>query len=74
MDVAPTALYALGVPLNEDMDGRPVADLFTLEFAAEHSVTFRPNEAAASTDRVDPFSAAEEDDIMDQLKGLGYIN
>ncbi|MGB5037814.1 MAG: alkaline phosphatase family protein, partial [Blastocatellia bacterium] len=69
MDVAPTALYALGVPLNEDMDGRPVADLFTLEFAAEHSVTFRPNEAAASTDRVDPFSAAEEDDIMDQLKG-----
>jgi predicted AlkP superfamily phosphohydrolase/phosphomutase len=74
MDVAPTALYAMGVPLNEDMDGRPVADLFTLEFATEHSLTFRPNVAAASTDRVDPFSAAEEDDIMDQLKGLGYIN
>lgn len=74
MDVAPTALYAMGVPLNEDMDGRPVADLFTLEFAAEHSLTFRPNAVAASTDRVDPFSAAEEDDIMDQLKGLGYIN
>ena len=44
------------------------------ELAADHALTFRPNAASASTERVDPFSVAEEADIMAQLKGLGYIN
>ena len=74
MDVTPTALYALDVPLNDDMDGQPVLGLFTEEFQASHRVRFRENTVQVADDRVDPFSAAEEDDIMDQLKGLGYIN
>lgn len=74
MDVAPTALYALGVPLYEDMDGRPVLELFDDEFKRSHTLERRPNTSSVSGDRVDPFSAAEEEDIMDQLKGLGYIN
>jgi predicted AlkP superfamily phosphohydrolase/phosphomutase len=74
MDVTPTALYALDVPLNDDMDGQPVLGLFTEAFKHAHKVRFRENTAAVADDRVDPFSAAEEDDIMDQLKGLGYIN
>ena len=64
----------IDVPLNDDMDGQPVAGLFTSEFRAKHKVRFRENTADAGDDRVDPFSAAEEDEIMDQLKGLGYIN
>jgi predicted AlkP superfamily phosphohydrolase/phosphomutase len=74
MDVAPTALYALGVPLYDDMDGRPVLDVYTAEYTRERPVTSRPNTSEVSADRVDPFSATEEDEIMDQLKGLGYIN
>jgi predicted AlkP superfamily phosphohydrolase/phosphomutase len=74
MDVTPTALYALGIPLNDDMDGQPVAGLFTEEFASSHHIEFRENTTRASAERVDPFSVAEEDEIMDQLKGLGYIN
>lgn len=73
-DVAPTALYALDVPLNDDMDGQPVINLFTEAFAAGRKVRFRENAVAMDAERVDPFSVAEEDDIMDQLKGLGYIN
>jgi hypothetical protein len=74
MDVTPTALYALGVPLNDDMDGQPVVAIFDDEFAASHKIAFRENAVSVSDERVDPFSAAEEDDIMEQLKGLGYIN
>lgn len=74
MDVTPTALYALDVPLNDDMDGLPVLDLFTDEFRAAHTLRSRENTATVTDERVDPFSASEEDDIMDQLKGLGYIN
>lgn len=74
MDVTPTALYALGVPLNDDMDGQPIFAAFTDEFKAKHKVAFRENTSTVGDDRVDPFSVTEEDDIMDQLKGLGYIN
>jgi predicted AlkP superfamily phosphohydrolase/phosphomutase len=74
MDITPTALYALDVPLNDDMDGQPVLNLFTDAFVAAHKVRFRENAGAVEGERVDPFSAAEEDEIMDQLKGLGYIN
>lgn len=74
MDVTPTALYAMDVPLNDDMDGQPVLPLFTEEFKSKHKVRFRENTASVADERVDPFSASEEDDIMDQLKGLGYIN
>lgn len=74
MDVTPTALYALDVPLNDDMDGQPVHGLYTDEFSHSHKVRFRENTSQVADDRVDPFSAQEEDDIMDQLKGLGYIN
>ncbi len=74
MDVTPTALYAMDVPLNDDMDGQPVLPLFTEEFKSRRKVRFRENTASVADERVDPFSASEEDDIMDQLKGLGYIN
>lgn len=73
MDVTPTALYAMGQPVNDDMDGRPVMGIFTPEFAAR-PIAVREHVASTRTERVDPFSAAEEDEIMDQLKGLGYIN
>ena len=74
MDVTPTALYALDVPINDDMDGQPVLGLFTDEFQAKHKMRFRENAVVQDGERVDPFSPAEEDEIMDQLKGLGYIN
>lgn len=74
MDVAPTALYALGVPLYDDMDGRPVLELFSEAYRSTREIAVRENPTRDSGERVDPFSAAEEDEIMDQLKGLGYIN
>ena len=74
MDVTPTALYALDIALNDDMDGQPVLGLFTEAFQSSRKVRFRENVVEQDAERVDPFSAAEEDEIIDQLKGLGYIN
>jgi predicted AlkP superfamily phosphohydrolase/phosphomutase len=73
-DITPTALYALGVPCNDDMDGRPLVDLFTEEFRASRTLDTRTSAAGAAGGRVDPYSVEEEDEIMDRLKGLGYIN
>jgi predicted AlkP superfamily phosphohydrolase/phosphomutase len=43
VDVTPTILYFLGVPIGRDMDGYARADLFTPAFTAERPITFIPS-------------------------------
>lgn len=43
VDVMPTLLYALGLPLPRDLDGRVLTASFTSEFLARHPLTFVPS-------------------------------
>jgi predicted AlkP superfamily phosphohydrolase/phosphomutase len=43
VDVAPTVLYFLGLPVARDMDGYARADLFTRAFTAERPIVFIPS-------------------------------
>jgi predicted AlkP superfamily phosphohydrolase/phosphomutase len=43
VDVTPTILYFLGVPIGRDMDGYARADVFDRAFTAERPVTFIPS-------------------------------
>ena len=43
VDVTPTILYFLGVPVGRDMDGFARADLFTPAFTAQRPVAFIPS-------------------------------
>jgi hypothetical protein len=43
VDVTPTVLYFLGVPIGRDMDGYARADLFVPSFTAERPITFIPS-------------------------------
>ena len=40
VDLAPTVLYYLGVPVGRDMDGFPRIDLFRRSYTIEHPVTY----------------------------------
>jgi hypothetical protein len=42
-DVAPTLLYALGLPVGRDMDGRALTDAFEPGFLAAHPLSFLPS-------------------------------
>jgi hypothetical protein len=42
VDVAPTVLYYLGLPVGRDMDGHARTDLFTRAFTSERPLTFIP--------------------------------
>jgi hypothetical protein len=42
VDVTPTVLYYLGLPVGRDMDGYARADLFRPEFAAARPIAFIP--------------------------------
>jgi hypothetical protein len=43
VDVAPTILYFLGLPVARDMDGFTRADLFTRGYTAERPIVFIPS-------------------------------
>jgi hypothetical protein len=43
VDVTPTTLYFLGLPIGRDMDGYARADLFNEQFTAAHPITYIPS-------------------------------
>jgi len=75
LDVAPTALAVMGLPVPEDMDGRP----FTSILRDEH-LRRLPVRSVPSYDGLVPRRAAEDgpadenESIREQLRSLGYID
>ncbi len=43
VDVAPTLLYGLGLPISNDLDGQVLRTAFTPDFLARHPLTFVPS-------------------------------
>jgi predicted AlkP superfamily phosphohydrolase/phosphomutase len=43
VDVTPTILYFLGVPIGRDMDGFARADVFSAAFTAERPIVYIPS-------------------------------
>ncbi len=74
LDLAPTILYQLGLPVPDDMDGRVL-----VEALQEESLRARPIQSAAA-ESVSPaqadrdLSEQEEKEIMDRLRALGYLS
>lgn len=72
VDVAPTLLHALGLPIPENMDGRVLTEAFEAEFLAANPVrTGPPLEARPVVARA--YTAEEEAGIAAQLRALGYV-
>lgn len=77
LDVAPTVLYSLGLPIPADFEGEVVREGFTAEALAAHPInigqacgTGDGGEPAATAT---PYSQEEEDTIYAQLRALGYM-
>jgi predicted AlkP superfamily phosphohydrolase/phosphomutase len=75
VDLAPTLLHILGLPIPEDMDGRVLHEAFKAEFAATHSIATRVH--GASDEEPSPqertYSDEEAVKVEERLRGLGYI-
>jgi predicted AlkP superfamily phosphohydrolase/phosphomutase len=74
IDLAPTILHLLGVPVPEDMDGAVLQEIFTESFAREFTVQKAagpsPDEGAYSDNA---YSSEDEEKISERLKALGYM-
>lgn len=74
LDVTPTILRLLDLPLDEQMDGKVLEQVLDEQFLTEHPVKTIPSYALAETDDE---SAAMDDEsqqqIAERLKQLGYM-
>jgi len=71
-DITPTLLYAMGLGIPEDVDGKVLADIFLPEFQAQTSVRFEKAQdsgAPGTPELKEDESAA----IGERLKSLGYF-
>ncbi len=73
-DVMPTLLYALNLPVPDDVDGRVLLKLFAPAWQVDHPLySQHAVQAEVDTQASHPFSAKEEALIEERLKGLGYL-
>jgi predicted AlkP superfamily phosphohydrolase/phosphomutase len=76
IDLAPTILYALDLPIPEDVDGRPLEQIFEHSFRAAHPVQ-RAQVAVSGDEPQDSVDAGLEDAdqalVEDRLSALGYM-
>jgi predicted AlkP superfamily phosphohydrolase/phosphomutase len=72
LDVAPTLLYALGLPVPNDMDGRVLEAAFEPTFLQREALVAGDRGAESRGAPVE-YSAEEEEGIRAALRGLGYI-
>lgn len=74
VDVAPTILYALGVSVPEDMDGRVLTEVFAPEFVAAHPVRLGPPAPVEHSELEPAYSETEAEAIKAHLQDLGYLD
>lgn len=70
IDVAPTVLCLLGVPIPDDMDGKVIAEALQPHFLRDHPPAYRPPRPVERC----ADSRAEDEEVSDRLRQLGYID
>ncbi|HQR39428.1 MAG TPA: alkaline phosphatase family protein [Blastocatellia bacterium] len=72
IDIAPTVLHLLGLPVQRDMDGRPVEEAFRDDFAAAHPVRY--DQVTVELEGADfDYSDDDRGQIEARLKEMGYM-
>jgi hypothetical protein len=77
VDVAPTVLYLMGLPVPDDMDGRVLTEAIDDDFLGDHPIRSESMDDEVSDDAGDDsrhgFTEDESEMIARRLQALGYI-
>ncbi|MBI3810675.1 MAG: alkaline phosphatase family protein [Nitrospirae bacterium] len=75
IDLAPTLLHILGLPVPEEMDGRVLTELLDETFRAGHPIQYQKSTGGDSRPAGDgSYSEEDAEKIEKRLQGLGYID
>ncbi len=73
IDIAPTVLYSLGLPIPAIMDGQVIQSAFSAEYLAAHPIVRAAADLSASSGSTNVYSKDDEAQVMDRLRELGYV-
>jgi hypothetical protein len=73
LDVTPTVLALMGLPIGADMDGRVLKTVFRDGFLQEHPLRSIPTYDLNVQADDAPIESPMDEEIMDRLRALGYI-
>ena len=73
LDVAPTALYSMGLSIPADLQGRVLNEIYTPEFLEAHKLRRGEETKAVAAAAGADAPGDEEAEILEKLKALGYI-
>jgi predicted AlkP superfamily phosphohydrolase/phosphomutase len=74
IDVAPTILHLLDIPVPEDMDGKVLTSLFNPGFLSAHEVRAGAASGTSEADRASGYTAEESAKVEERLQALGYLD
>jgi predicted AlkP superfamily phosphohydrolase/phosphomutase len=78
MDLSPTVLYMLDIPIPREMDGRVITEAFQPDVVNAKKLAFEEQGGIETVSTVgvadgDPFNETDKKAIEEKLKGLGYL-
>ena len=74
IDIAPTMLYALGLPVPSIIDGRVLQAAFTAEQLAAQPIAHTTAAPAGALEASKVYSDEDEEQVMERLRQLGYVS
>jgi arylsulfatase A-like enzyme len=74
LDITPTILALLGLPVGEDMAGRVLTEMIDDRFLAEYPVTRIPTYEDGTRGDSDALESAYDGEVLRRLRALGYID
>ena len=72
-DIAPTVLYAMGLPVPDDMDGKVLKGAIREEILGNRPMEYVQADQDQDYDQEETYSAEESEKIKERLRSLGYI-
>jgi len=72
MDVTPTILYMMGCKIPKDMDGEVKKEIFKEEFLTQNPIEYVEPTGGKRKQRSE-MSPQEQEEVMERLRNLGYI-
>jgi predicted AlkP superfamily phosphohydrolase/phosphomutase len=75
IDLAPTILHLLGVPVPDNLDGRVLEEILNRQFRDSHPVQYTRERGQVKESREDDeiYSAEETARLKERLRGIGYL-
>jgi arylsulfatase A-like enzyme len=76
-DIAPTVLALFGLPVAQDMDGRPLTEAWQPDLLARSPITYIDTyevEGADDGGDSEPVQSPVDEEIKEMLRSLGYID